>query len=104
MKSLPTPPVSPISGAPTSLSYSFGESPTPIFMLPSPSTYDPRPEMPLFMSLKRGIGPRSTSLLTWLGSCLRGDLADACVLRHIRTSEAQQMRGRNQVSRRAAFD
>src|SRR5271166_259313 len=71
MKSLPTRPVWPISGAPTSLSYSFGESPTPIFMSPSPSTCDLRPGMLLFTSLKRGIGPRSTSLLMSLGLCLR---------------------------------
>jgi hypothetical protein len=71
MKSLPTRPVWPISGAPTSLSYSFGESPTPIFISPSPSTCDLRPGMLRFMSLKRGIGPRSTSLLMSLGLCLR---------------------------------
>ena len=62
---------------------------SPIFMSPSPSTCDPRPGMPRFMSLKRDIGPRSTSLLRSLGSCLRasdcendpnikkGDSADA---------------------------
>src|SRR6516165_960352 len=71
MKSLPTRPVWPISGAPTSLSYSFGESPTPIFMSPSPSTCDRRPGMLRFMSLKRGIGHRLTSLLMLLGLCLQ---------------------------------
>ena len=47
------------------------ESPTPIFMSPSPSTCDLRPGMLRFMSLERGIGPRSTSLLMSLGLCLR---------------------------------
>ena len=78
MKSLPTRPVWPISGAPRFLSYSFGESPTPNFMSPSPSTCDRRPGMLQFMSLKRGIGHRSTSLLMSLGLCLRaGDCENA---------------------------
>jgi len=40
-------------------------------MLQSPSTCDLRPGTLRFMSLKRGIGPRSTSLLMSLGLCLR---------------------------------
>ena len=46
-------------------------NPTPIFMSPSPSTCELRPGMLRFMSLKRGIGRRSTSLLMSLGLCLR---------------------------------
>jgi haloalkane dehalogenase len=41
------------------------------FMSPSPSTCDPRPGMRPFMSLMQGIGHRSMSLLTSLGSCLQ---------------------------------
>jgi hypothetical protein len=40
-------------------------------MSPSPSTCDLRLGMLCFMSLKRGIGPRSTSLPMSLGLCLR---------------------------------